>query len=64
MYFVYLNLIHVNIIRGSVEVALEPTVRLRVKGESSNPKVSEPVFSGHWLASGKIVMKADFMKIY
>lgn len=59
MYFVYLNLI-----RGTVEVALEPTVRLRVEGESSNPKVSEPVFSGHWPASGKIVIQADFMKIY
>lgn len=59
MYFVYLN-----VIRGTVEVTLEPTMRLRVKDERSNPKVSDPGFSGPWSASRKIVMQADFMKIY
>lgn len=59
MYFVYLN-----VIRGTVEVTLEPTMRLRVKDERSNPKVSDPGFSSPWSASRKIVMQADFMKIY
>lgn len=58
MYFVHLNLIC-----GTVKVALEPTVTLKVEGESSNSKVSEPGFSGHWPTSGKTVMQADFMKI-
>lgn len=56
VYFVYLNLI-----RGTVKVALEPT---SIEGESSNPKVPELVFSGHWPASGTNVMQVDFMKIH
>lgn len=55
---------YLNVIRGTVEVTLEPTMRLRVKDERSNPKVSDPGFSGPWSASRKIVMQADFMKIY
>lgn len=45
-------------------MALEPAVRLRVKGESSSPEVSKPVFSGYWSASGKIVMQFDFLRIH
>lgn len=44
--------------------ALDPTVRLRAQGESSSPKMSQPVFSGHCSVSRKIVVLADFMKVH
>lgn len=43
-------------VQGTVERALDPTVRLRVQGESSSPKTAKAGFSGRWSVSRKIVV--------